>query len=55
MDDFTNMIKEMNKDLDERRRLFDSIQPLYMDLILLSIGPDCSDEVFLRAAGIERI
>jgi len=55
MDDFTNMIKEMNKDLDERRRLFDSIQPLYMDLILFSIGPDCSDEVFLRAAGIERI
>ena len=55
MDDFSNMIKEMNKDLDERRRLFDSIQPLYIDLILLGIGPDCSDEVFLRVASIESI
>jgi hypothetical protein len=49
------MIKEMNEDLVERRKILDSIQPFYIDLILLGIGPDCSDEVFLRAAGIESI
>lgn len=55
MDDFTQMIKEMNKDLDERRKIFDVIQPFYIDLILLGIGPDCSDEIFLKACGIKDI
>ena len=49
------MIREMNKDLDERRKLFDAIQPFYIGLILLGFGSEFSDDVFLKAAGIESI
>ncbi len=62
MDDFSSMIKEMNKelvktnkDIAERRKIFDSIQPFYVDLILLGFGSEFSDDVFLKAAGIESI
>ena len=62
MDDFSKMIKEMNKelvemnkDIAERRKIFDSIQPLYIGLILIGFGSEFSDDVFLKAAGIESI
>ena len=55
LDNLAKFVKQMNKDLEERRKLFDAIQPMYIDLILLGIGPDCSDEVFLRACGIKNI
>ena len=53
MDELTNIIRKMNKDLDERRRLFDSIQPFYIGLILIGFGSEFSDETFLKAAGIK--
>ena len=60
MDDFSKIIKEMNKDLTERKRLFDSIQPMFIELILIGISPrffdpPCSDKDFLKACGIKDI
>ncbi len=53
MDDFSSMMKEMNKELAERRKILDAIQPFYVGLILIGFGSEFSDDVFLKAAGIK--